>query len=298
MNNSKNIRKKEGFVGQKMIVIPPNVRKTIGLNSLSNNLYPTAIGYYPLASNHDRVRKKGIGEYIFLYCIEGEGEVKIENKNFKVYPNNFVVIPPYTVHHYRSSLQKPWSLYWAHFQGTNASLLYSRIYPEGTIDVRPLAHKEENLKIFRQVIQILGNNFDEKLLELASIQMLYFFSSIAYKKETDQLDIKHDRVNNSIEFMKKNLDKSLSNQELASQQNLSVSHYSSLFKAETGYSPSKYLTKLKIQKSCQYLYFTDMTIKEICLKLGFDDPYYFSRLFKKQMRVAPSNYKGLIELDS
>ena len=55
----------------------------------------------------------------------------------------------------------------------------------------------------------------------------------------------------------------------------------------------KYFSNLKIQKSCQYLYFTDLSIKEICREVGFDDPYYFSRMFKKLMGMAPSKYKAL-----
>ena len=91
--------------------------------------------------------------------------------------------------------------------------------------------------------------------------------------------------------MKENLNAVYSVQELANKQHSSVSHYSRLFQKKIGSSPIYYFNQLKIQRSCGYLYLTDKTIKEICKELGFNDPYYFSRLFKKVMGISPAKYK-------
>ena len=47
----------------------------------------------------------------------------------------------------------------------------------------------------------------------------------------------------------------------------------------------------KTQKACEYLNYTDLSIKEISYKIGFDDPLYFSRIFKNFMGKSPRNYK-------
>jgi AraC-like DNA-binding protein len=91
--------------------------------------------------------------------------------------------------------------------------------------------------------------------------------------------------------MKENLDRSISVDELAEHLNYSSSYLYSLFKEETGYSPIHYFNHLKIQKACQYLSFTNMSIKEISYELGFNDPFYFSRLFKKLMELSPTEYR-------
>ena len=91
--------------------------------------------------------------------------------------------------------------------------------------------------------------------------------------------------------MKKKLGGVLSLQELASFSNLSTSHFSTIFKKETGYAPIDYFNHLKIQKACQYLLFTDMSIKEISFSLGIEDQYYFSRMFSKLMHVPPKEYR-------
>jgi YesN/AraC family two-component response regulator len=56
-------------------------------------------------------------------------------------------------------------------------------------------------------------------------------------------------------------------------------------------SPIDYFIKLKIHYACQLLSQSDMKIKEIADKTGYDDPYYFSRLFKQVMGKSPKEYR-------
>jgi len=63
------------------------------------------------------------------------------------------------------------------------------------------------------------------------------------------------------------------------------------FKAVTGKTPHKYLTDLKIDRACQYLENTKMTMTEVCIACGFSDPSHFSTVFKREMGVTPSEYR-------
>jgi AraC-like DNA-binding protein len=73
--------------------------------------------------------------------------------------------------------------------------------------------------------------------------------------------------------------------------NLSVTHFSALFRKKTGHSPIEYFNHLKIQKACQYLAFTSMTVKELAFYIGIEDQYYFSRMFTRLMGISPSAYR-------
>jgi AraC-like DNA-binding protein len=92
--------------------------------------------------------------------------------------------------------------------------------------------------------------------------------------------------------MQNNLVVPLSLEAMASSVNLSVSHYSNIFRKKTGYSPVVYFNHLKIQHACQYLQFTTLRINEIATKLGIEDPYYFSRMFTKIMGISPLEYRN------
>jgi AraC-like DNA-binding protein len=100
-----------------------------------------------------------------------------------------------------------------------------------------------------------------------------------------------DPVESSISFMQQNLAQLLSLEEIAQSVNFSASHYSAIFRKKTGFAPIEYFNHLKIQRACQYLHFTELRVKEIADKLGFEDPYYFSRLFTKLMGMSPNQYR-------
>lgn len=281
----------EGFLGQRMIVLPPDTLETISLNNLIKNFFVTAIGFYPNAVYHNRERKRGSKEYILLYCTKGRGNIDIGGKKQELIPNSFIIIPPLEPHQYSSLPGDPWSIYWVHFTGPNATELYYRYCFKDTPEVKSIPFDENRTENFNEIMNFLEVNFSIRNLEIINIKVFHFISSFIYDQGFRPSTSEATTITHSIAFMKNEIDKSLKIKELASQQNLSVSRYSELFKEKTGISPVKYFIQMKIQKSCQYLYFTDLSIKEICCKVGFDDPYYFSRMFKKLMGIAPSNYR-------
>ena len=53
----------------------------------------------------------------------------------------------------------------------------------------------------------------------------------------------------------------------------------------------EYYNYLKIQRACSFLHFSDMKIKEIAFKLGYSDPFHFTRAFRKEMDITPKEYR-------
>lgn len=102
-----------------------------------------------------------------------------------------------------------------------------------------------------------------------------------------------DLINNTILYMQSELHRQLTVEEMALKQGLSTSHFSKLFRKSTGMPPLDYFIHLKLQKACLLLYSSDMKIKNVATEIGYDDPYYFSRLFKKYMMVSPDQYRVL-----
>ncbi|EHQ29146.1 helix-turn-helix domain-containing protein [Mucilaginibacter paludis] len=283
---------KEGFVGQKTILLSALTKKQAAKNELTSKFHLTEMGYYPLAHLHDREREEGSSQYILLYCTEGSGYVEMGTNRYELTPNTYFIIPKNRPHHYGSYQSQPWSIYWAHFVGEHADLIYERYADKNGPDIRPIPYDKKRIDEFNQIISILENSHHSRELEIANISLFHFIASLVYNKETNPAFYDMDAISSSIAFMKQNIHDFFSIEELARQQNLSVSHYSKLFKIKTGHSPVQYFNQLKVHKSCEYLYFSSRSIKEICAELGFEDPYYFSRLFKKCTGLSPSNYKA------
>ena len=288
MNNTTTPKIKAGFLGQTMVVLDNDKKRNLLTNLFYHNLFPEAIGYFPNAKHHNRSRKNGINEYILLYCLAGEGWIKINGKTIQLTPNTGFIIPENTGHKYGSSLKDAWSIYWVHFTGKYATTFYNR-FSTTTDTAIKIAFDESRITLLYEILKLLESDYTDEKTELTHFKLISFLSSICYSNALN--NTVDDTISHSIEFMKVHLNEILTIVVLAKQACYSISRYSELFKQKTGYSPIQFLIRLKIQKSCEYLYFTNLAIKEICNEVGFDDPYYFSRMFKKQIGVSPSEYR-------
>lgn len=99
------------------------------------------------------------------------------------------------------------------------------------------------------------------------------------------------KIDQSIAFMVKHLNHPLNATQLASLAGFSVSHYFAVFKRRTGCSPINYFIGLRMGEACRLLEGTSLPVKDIASQLGYDDPFYFSRLFKSVNAVAPTAYR-------
>ena len=85
-------------------------------------------------------------------------------------------------------------------------------------------------------------------------------------------------------------DNKLSNKDYAKMCGVSEFHFIRKFKNETGFTPLQYKTKLIVNKAINLFETTNLNISEISQVLGFEDSLYFSRVFKKEMGIAPREY--------
>lgn len=101
------------------------------------------------------------------------------------------------------------------------------------------------------------------------------------------------RIQRSIDYMRAHLNRPLQVAELAAQAGCSASHYFTLFKRAVGCPPLDYFTRLRMQHACELLEQGGLSVKAAAARLGYDDPFYFSRVFKATCGVAPRDYRAL-----
>lgn len=100
-----------------------------------------------------------------------------------------------------------------------------------------------------------------------------------------------ERIERSIAYMVEHLDKPLQVSTLAAQASVSPSHYFALFKRQTGTAPIDYFIRLRMNHARELLASTGSSVKEVAATMGYDDPFYFSRVFKSVHQVAPVEYR-------
>lgn len=113
---------REGFKGQRTIIIPSFIIEKIKQNPLGKMLYITDIGFYPTASYHYRERTaEEATENVLIYCVRGKGWYSLGKKRYHVTQNQFFILPEHEAHTYGSLEDDPWSIYWLHFKGDMAA---------------------------------------------------------------------------------------------------------------------------------------------------------------------------------
>src|ERR1700722_13772315 len=100
------------------------------------------------------------------------------------------------------------------------------------------------------------------------------------------------RIEETVAYMHQHLDQPLQVATLAAKANFSPSQFFLLFKRLVGSAPIDYFIRMRIQRAGQLLCETDLSVKEVAAKLGYDDPFYFSRIFKSVNSLAPSDYRA------
>ena len=288
---------REGFKGERCIVLPPFVIDEIKNENLSRELYITDIGYFPQAKFHFCERTKEEAEqFVLIYCVKGNGWFLLDGDRQIVEANQFFILPKGHTHSYGSSSKNPWTIYWLHFDGSNAPFFANGLNKPTNVIPGTNSRIEERIDLFDEIFNVLSKGYSKNNIYYVTSSLFYFLGSIKFLGEYRQ-DASSDEksqllVDEIIHYMRENISRKLTNNDLASHVGLSCSHFSLLFQQKTGHSPINYLNQLKIQKACHLLDFSDMRINQISPLVGFDDAFYFTRMFTKVMGISPSDYRA------
>ena len=98
-------------------------------------------------------------------------------------------------------------------------------------------------------------------------------------------------IEEAMRYIRENYSRDISLDEVSQEVNISPYYFSKLFKDSTDQNFIEYLTNLRMEKARELLLTTESSMKEICVAVGYADPNYFSRIFKKNTGVTPTEYK-------
>jgi YesN/AraC family two-component response regulator len=98
------------------------------------------------------------------------------------------------------------------------------------------------------------------------------------------------RISKSLDHIHRHYASAITVSALADIEYLSVSRYCALFRQCMGVSPQSYLLELRLKMAIELMLGTDLGVKQISKKVGYDDPLYFSRLFKLRRGMSPRQY--------
>jgi AraC-like DNA-binding protein len=288
-------RKADGFEGEILHAMPADVAHWIDAHPLLSTLAPSDAGYFPTARFHYRKRPRGANQHILIYCAEGKGWCEAGGRQRSIEKGEALFLPARLAHAYGADAKEPWSIYWAHFTGTHAPF-YLNAVPSAprTLHVQE-SIAAETTSAFARLLDALALGFGQRPVAYAAHVLRYILGLLIYAAP----DAAPDRdivkpvspITQAIHYMSRRLDRPPCLDDLAKQVGLSPSRFAHRFKQQTGYAPIDYLARMRVQRACQLLLTTSWPVQAVAQQLGFTDPYYFSRVFRRIMGTPPSTYR-------
>ena len=155
----KSQKKRDGFKGQKSIVLPDAIIGKLRRNPLTRLLYVTDIGYYPKAKFHFRKRPHGVDQHILIYCVDGEEKIEISQSIYHLTLNQYIIIPQNMAHKYSPSTPNPWTMYWLHFAGEKPGLFINPTAGPYVIGAKIRDRDMDKIFLFEEIYQNLSTGY-------------------------------------------------------------------------------------------------------------------------------------------
>lgn len=233
------------------------------------------------------VRKRGRHDWSLLYVRSGNFSVEIGGKGFVLSEGNFAIYPPEAPHRY---YQIGGVAYFVHFSGSE---VYKLLSETGLLESSVFL----NCKPSAAVISLCEKMIFEYALnspkkdDILSIDMLSLIAELARcRMGTEELG--DQRLRDVIIDMNKNFKSPIDINKYAEMIGLSKGRFIGIFKKAMNKSPYSYVLSLRLSYSAELLINSELQVSQISYEAGFDDPLYFSRLFKKAYGISPKGYRA------
>jgi len=264
------------------------------LNLLTKDLYFSEIGEIEVSAASFWSSHGPLEDNLLVFCVKGKGSVIISGEQIPVTNDQFFIIPKGDEFNFFSAPGESVRFFIVYFNGKKTRLLGKEFSV-----VRNLVPSVNNMvanreMLFDDILNNLSKGYHDERLEYMSLCFGHLLATFIYAHKTsdDIADESNPVVRKALQYLSKNLNKKLSLRQIANEVGYSPTYLTTLFKKETNYSPLSYFSHLKILKACEFLDYTPMKIKEISFHLGYSDPYYFTRDFKKKMGLSPRQYRN------
>lgn len=252
--------------------------------------------YWQVKNNSMLVRSASIRN--FFYIFEGIGHVELDGVRYMLSSGSMFHVPLGCRFLLSSSEERPLLYYSVHFD-------YRKIEWEG--DSALCQEPSKTALPFEPTMQLRDQELFESLMERlyevwrgkdtgfewkARLAFLNVVCEISEQKRIDQVDHETTQaIIRSMDYIRAHYSEPLKRQELAESVSLSINHFSFLFKQYSGYSPMQYITRVRLDNAKHMLRNSSLPISEIALRVGFQDPLYFARVFAKETGFSPRAYR-------
>ena len=228
----------------------------------------------------------------FLYCLEGQGNVRCANEEITMQKNDIIVINARCLH----------SVETGNFTKYHCLIIDNKFFKDNGINIDSIKFRERiNDSIAENYMNNIAQCYHENDVEYAvakkrlyMLEFIYYLcNNYTYKEKTQGLSStkSYTAVLNAVEYINQNFRQKLSLEQIADNSGLSRYHFARIFKENTGVTVTQHLNTTRCDYAAIMLRETRLTISEISFECGFDNPSYFAKTFRNFHGILPTEYR-------
>lgn len=247
------------------------------------------------------------------YILSGKGTYLVDGTTYDVEAGDVIICNPGVKHtNIHVNPEEPTVEFFTGFTGFHFKGMppNSIVMPDGSHILRTTSDSKQ--EISKHCYEMVAENESNKLGKYFMLKahlmqiLLLMIRDIRGSEDSIQAGCNFESYNKSyavkkiINYLNENYEHKISLDQIAHNMYLSPVYISKIFKEETGESPINYLIKIRLEKAKDILLTSEgKSIKSIANRVGYDDVYHFSKLFKKYYGISPLYYrKATLKMDA
>jgi AraC-like DNA-binding protein len=252
-------------------------------------VYPPNINAHP-AAFRKIAEGRILPEFQIAYIAGGEGTFEAEGITYKVVPGSVLLMFPGRRHRAKPVFEVGWDEYWVGFNGP----FFTRMIEEEILNKERVFFEvglhNHILSIYDEIYKEVTAQRPLYQLKACSAILSLIAEILSRNRRMAQPNYYEAIVEKAKCLMEVNIYGVINTSRIAEQIGINSSKLNSIFKLYTSMTPYQYYINIKIHKA-QSLLEENISVKETAYRMGFDDQYHFSRLFKSKTSVSPSKWK-------
>ncbi len=242
-------------------------------------------------------RPRGRLDYQLLYIASGKAHFYFQGKEEIVSAGNMVLYRPKEEQRYYYYGAEHPEVYWVHFTGNNVKNILRQY---GIADDIHVIHTNTSLEYKRlfslmiQELKLCKDDYEELLVHYLK-ELLIMIHRVLINNPPGKSSFLITEMDDAVQYFHANYNQPISIEDYAAEHNMSVSWFIRNFKEYTNVTPAQYILSLRISNARTLLENTAYNVSEISNIVGYENPLYFSRIFKKQCGMSPSEFRKQLD---
>lgn len=230
--------------------------------------------------------------YLIHFVLSGKGRFVSRGKQYRLSAGESFFIFPDEVVSYESDEQDPWRYRWIALRGAAAPRLMDMLNVSPDKPVAVAANPRKTAADYRKMIRCLEQGGAGSDLQASGYARLilagYIRGSETFSVHNDN-SIARKQVEQAMRYMSLQYQQPLSIEHIAQESGYHRTHFCKIFKQVTGVSPYQYLTLIRMNQAARLLK-ERLPVQQVASAVGYSDPLYFSKQFRKHYGMPPSRY--------